>query len=196
MKISKIRNDIMTFPNATAEELSNAIMETIDAGARIINLSLGLSSSSLAIYDKIQQAYEYALHKGVIIVVAAGNQGYIGNISLINHPWLIPVASCNEDGGLDPSSNFGSSIGNRGVMAPGMNIRSTYPKGQFTIMSGTSFATPFVTGTIALLWSIFHNASAAAIINSITRRTSINRRRSIIPPLLNAEAALNILKNF
>jgi subtilisin family serine protease len=81
-------------------------------------------------------------------------------------------------------------------MAPGMNIRSTYPNGQFTIVSGTSFATLFVTGTIALLWSLFPNVTAAEIMNAITRRTFFNRRRSIIPTILNAEAALNILKNF
>ena len=193
---SKINYNNSDLPGATDEELSTAIIETIDTGAKIINLSLGLSTSSLKVYDKLQQAYDYALQKGVIIVVAAGNQGNIGNISLINHQWLIPVAACNEDGRLDPSSNFGSSIGNRGVMAPGVNIMSTYPGGQYSHMSGTSVAAPFVTGSIALLWSIFPNATPAAIMHSIRRGISFNRRRrSIIPPLLNVEAAWNELKN-
>jgi subtilisin family serine protease len=187
-------NKDIIFPNVTPEELANAIIETVDAGAQVINLSLGLSSSSLTVYDKLQQAYDYALRKNVIIVVAAGNQGNVGNISLINHKWLIPVAACDEDGILDPMSNFGPSIGNRGLMAPGVNITSTYPGGQYTQMSGTSFAAAFVTGGIALLWSIFPNATPAAIINSITTSTSF-KRRSIIPPLLNAEAAWNKLKN-
>jgi subtilisin family serine protease len=182
-------------PSITPDELANAIIETIDAGAQIINLSLGLSSSSLITYGKLQQAYDYALHRGVIIVVAAGNYGYIGNISLINHDWLIPVAACNEDGRLDPSSNFGTSIGNRGVMAPGVHIKSTFPGGEYTYMSGTSVAAPFVTGSIALLWSIFPYATPIAIIDSITRRTSFFNHRSIIPQLLNAEVAWNKLKN-
>jgi subtilisin family serine protease len=184
----------MILPSATPEDLANAIIETVDAGARIINLSLGLSASSLTRYDTLQQAYDYSLHKGVIIVVAAGNQGNIGNISLINHKWLIPVAACDEYGRFDPNSNFGPSIGNRGVMAPGVNIRSTYPDEKYTNMSGTSFAVPFVTGSIALLWSIFPNATPAAIIQSITRATSFFNRRSIIPPLLNVEAAWSKLK--
>jgi subtilisin family serine protease len=185
----------MMLPSTTAEELSNAIIETVDAGARIINLSLGLSTSSLTRYDILQQAYDYSLRKGVIIVVAAGNQGHIGDISLINHQWPIPVAACNEDGKLDPISNFGPSIGNRGVMAPGINIKSTYPGGQYARMSGTSFAAPFVTGAIALLWSVLPNVAAAAIIQSIKRTTSFNHRRSIIPQLLNVGASWNILKN-
>jgi subtilisin family serine protease len=184
----------MIFPSATPDELSNAIIETIDAGARIINLSLGLSTSSLSRYDILQQAYDYSLQRGVIIVVAAGNQGQIGNISLINHQWLIPVAACDEYGRLDPTSNFGPSIGNRGVMAPGINIRSTSPKGEYTNMSGTSFAAPFVTGTIALLWSIFPKANAGTIMHSIIRRTKF-KHRSIVPPLLNAELAWNKLKD-
>jgi subtilisin family serine protease len=71
------------FPNTTQEELSNAIIETIYAGANIINLSLGLSSSSLIVNDKMQQAYDYAVSNNVIIVIAAVNQGNVGIISLI-----------------------------------------------------------------------------------------------------------------
>jgi subtilisin family serine protease len=187
-------NDIIS-PSATPEELSNAIIETIDAGAKIINLSLGLSTSSLIVYDKLQQAYDYALQKGVIIVVAAGNQGNIGNISLINHEWLIPVAACDENGRLDSMSNFGPSIGHRGLIAPGVNIRSTNPGGQYIQMSGTSFAAPFVTGAIALLWSIFTKATAAVIKHAIITNTTDRRRRSIIPSLLNAQETYELLKN-
>jgi subtilisin family serine protease len=192
MTHNRINNDSI-IPSATPEELSDAIIETVDVGARIINLSLGLSTSSLVVYDKLQQAYDYALQKGVIIVVAAGNQGNIGNTSLINHQWLIPVSACDGNGRLDPTSNFGPSIGNRGLMAPGVNIKSTYPAGQHAYMSGTSFAAPFVTGTIALLWSLFPKVTAADVVYSIRTATLINR--ALIPPVLNAEAAFKILKN-
>jgi subtilisin family serine protease len=43
-------------------------------------------------------------------------------------------------------------------MAPGSNILSAYPGGRYAHLSGTSFATAFVTGVIALLWSIVRNA--------------------------------------
>lgn len=193
-EMNNTTNRDIIFPSVTSDELSNAIIETVDAGAKVINLSLGLSSSSLTRYDNLKQAYDYALHKDVIVVVASGNQGNIGNISLIDHQWLIPVAACDENGLVDPISNFGASIGKRGLMAPGINIISTYPGGHYARTTGTSFAAPFVTGTIALLWSLFPKATPAAIKNSITTDTS-SKRRSIIPPLLNVEAAVIKLKN-
>src|SRR5215469_11192841 len=136
-------NSASITPSTTPEKLSDAIIETIDAGARIINLSLGLSTSTLVVYDRLQHAYDYAIQKGVIIVAAAGNQGNIGNTSIISHQWLIPVSACDENGRLDPMSNFGPSIGSRGLMAPGVNVYSTFPEGRYTRMSGTSFAAPF-----------------------------------------------------
>lgn len=189
----KISKDVMNLPSATPGELSNAIIESIDAGAKIINLSLGLSAPSLTFYNKLQEAYDYALQRRVIIVVAAGNQGNIGNISLMNHEWPIPVAACDVNGKLDPMSNFGPSIGKRGLMAPGVNIRSAYPGGEYTHMSGTSFAAPFVTGAIALLWSINPRTSAAQIKQSIVLSATRRSSRSLVPGLLNAEAASRLL---
>ena len=142
----------------------------------------------------LQEAYDYSLQNGVIIVVAAGNQGCIGNVSLINHQWVIPVAACNENGELDPTSNYGPSIGNRGVMAPGTNIRSTFPGGQYTRMNGTSFAAAFVTATLALLWSVFPSTSATELIHCLRIGSSNGRHRSITPSLLNVETTYHLLE--
>lgn len=186
----------MFYPTSTPEGLAAAIIQTINAGARIINMSLGLSSSfsSLKLYRPLEEAYAYALQKEVILVVAAGNQGTIGsNTALFEHPWIVPVAACDEQGMLAPGSNYGPSIGNRGIMAPGTNIISTSPDGFYAKRSGTSIATPFVTGTVALLMSIFPDATSEKIIQSITTRY-LHHRKSIVPSLLDAEAALASLK--
>src|SRR5436190_20435609 len=65
------KNANIGFPSSTPDELSSAIIETVDAGARLINLSLGLSLSSLIVYDKLLGAYSYARRHGTIVVVAA-----------------------------------------------------------------------------------------------------------------------------
>jgi subtilisin family serine protease len=182
-------------PSASPKEMAHAILETVDAGAKIINLSLGMSSNTLQINDEIQQAYDYALRKDIIVIAASGNQGDIGSISLINNQWIIPVASCDEINKFHPMSNFGRSIGNRGIMAPGVNIKSAYPGGTYSYLSGTSFAAPFVTGTVALLWSLFKRFSARSIKYALTMDLTNNPRRSILPKMLNAENAYFMLKS-
>jgi subtilisin family serine protease len=187
-------NAAISLPSTTPKVLSNAIVETVNAGAKIINISAGLSTSSLVNYSELEYAYNYAMRKSVIIVAAAGNQGNIGGyLSILGHRWVIPVAACDEQGKLDPISNFGPSIGTRGLMAPGMNITSTSSNGGYTKMTGTSFATPFVTGAIALLWSMYSKATASDIKTSVVR-SIYSRRGLIIPPLLNTQEAWKQLK--
>ena len=129
-------------------------------------------------------------------MAASGNQGNIGSISLLHNQWVIPVAASDEHGHLDPMSNFGPSIGNRGLMAPGINITSAASGGGYVKMSGNKFAAPFVTGSIALLWSVFPGASAANLIRAVrTISPSGRHHRSIIPPLLDIEAAYYVLEN-
>jgi subtilisin family serine protease len=181
-----------TSNDLSLEELSDAIVQTIHAGAKIINLSLG-PSSLWAISHKLHDAYNYASKNNVIIVAATGNYGMIGSSTLLSHPWITPVAACDEHGMISPMSNYGPSIANRGFMAPGVGIVSTSSKGEYTQGSGSSVAAPFVTGTIALLWSLFPSANAAQILYSI-RNSAKNRRGTIIPPLLNAEELYNTLK--
>jgi subtilisin family serine protease len=139
-------------------------------------------SDTLTKYTRLQEAYDYARQHGTIIIAASGNQGTIGSTSLIDNQWIIPVATCDTHGLLDPMSNFGPSIIGRGLMAPGINIRSIKSGGGNIKMSGTSFAAPLVTGIVALLWSIFRRATAGQIIytlRSIGPRTHLG----IFPPL-------------
>jgi subtilisin family serine protease len=175
----------------TVEDLAQAIIDVVDIGAKVINLSMASSDSVLT--KQLSHAYNYAYRKSVILVMASGNQLHGAYNSLINHPWIIPVAACDDNGMPSAFSNFGLLVGRQGLMAPGINIMSASPDGSFTKGSGTSFAAPFVTGTIALLWSIFPEAKAEEVVYSILA-SSLHIRNSIIPPLLNAGQALNILK--
>ena len=90
-------------------------------------------------------------------------------------------------------SNLGSSIGRRGLGAPGDAITSLGAEGPPLTLGGTSAATPFVTGAIALLWSAFPAATAAEVRYAVTH-ASAPRRTTVVPPLLDAWGAYHMMK--
>lgn len=179
-------------PSSTPQELAAAIIECIDAGARVINLSLALAQPSTKGEQALEEALNHAVRRGVIVVAAAGNQGTLGSSAITRHPWVIPVVACDLRGRPMNESNLGSSIGRRGLTASGDAITSLGAQSHPLTFSGTSVAVPFVTGTIALLCSEFPAASAAQIKLAISQAAA-PRRASVVPPLLNAEAAYQSL---
>jgi subtilisin family serine protease len=179
-------------PSATPKELASAIIECIDAGARVINLSLALAQPSTKGEHSLEEALNQAVRRSVIVVAAAGNQGTIGGSAITSHPWVIPVVACDLRGRPTNESNLGRSIGRWGLMAPGDGITSIGAEGKPLTLGGTSVAVPFVTGAIALLWSEFPGATAAQIKLAITQ-AFIPRRASVVPPLLDATTAYQML---
>jgi subtilisin family serine protease len=182
----------LELPNAAPEELAAAILECIEAGAQVLNLSLVLMESSAKARVALVRALDHAARRGVIVVAAAGNQGMIDSTVITSHPWVIPVAACDLRGKPLNQSNLGHSIGRNGLRAPGEKITSLGAAGQPLTLSGTSAATPFVTGAIALVWSAFPAASAAELRLAIIYGDA-RRRATITPPLLNAWAAYHVL---
>jgi subtilisin family serine protease len=150
-------------PNAPPEELAAAITECVEAGARVLNLSLALMQSSAKAQAALLQSLDLAARRGVIVVAAAGNQGRVGATPITGHAWVIPVAACDLRGQPLAESNLGHSIGRRGLRAPGEYITSLGAGGPPLTLGGTSAAAPFVTGTVALLWSLFPLATGAAL---------------------------------
>jgi subtilisin family serine protease len=175
-------------PSATAQELASAIVETINAGARILNLSAALAQPLTRGEAELQSALDYAAQRAVIVVAAAGNQGMVGSSVITRHPWVIPVVGCDLQGRPLSQSNIGSSIGRRGVLGPGDNITSLGPDAELMTSGGTSAAAPFVTGTLALLWSESPAASAGELLLAV-RGASRPSRIAIVPPLLDAWSA-------
>jgi subtilisin family serine protease len=175
-------------PNASPDELAEAIIDCVDAGARVINLSSSLARPYFKNDCKLEHALDYAAAHGVILVAAAGNHGIIGSSTITQHSSVIPVVACNLDGRPLDTSNLGNSIGRRGLMAPGVNITSLGISGGPLNFSGTSASAPFVTGTIALLLSEFP-AATANLIKLAIMQTSLSRRPTVVPPLLNAWSA-------
>lgn len=186
-----VQGDVAS-PNAAPEDLAAAIIECIEAGARVLNLSLALIQSSRRAQFVLLEALDLAARRGVLVVAAAGNQGMVGGSVITSHPWVIPVVACDINGKPLQESNLGRSIGQRGLRAPGEKITSLSTAGKTMTLSGTSAAAPFVTGTLALLLSRFPTIGAAEFHSAFMHAHS-RRSRSVTPPMLDAWAAYQFL---
>lgn len=174
-------------PATTVHALARAIDRTVAAGARVLNISLEIArSSEPASEAMLLDSLNAAARRGVLIVAAAGNGSQVGSSAITRHPWVIPVVAF--DGRRRPlaTSNLGHSIGRNGIGAPGHAITSLAPDGKLTTASGTSISAPFVTGTIALLLSLFPRSTPTHVRRAIA---GSSRRLAIVPPLLDAFAA-------
>src|SRR3989338_5772504 len=153
-------------PNATGKEnLENTIKSfgyAVQNGAHIINYSGGGAEFSKEEREAILEAKK----KGIIVVAAAGNERqnadihayYPASYDLDN---IVSVAAVTPTQKLVDSSNYGMK--RIDVAAPGQNIFSTLPKGQYGYMTGTSQATAFVTGIAALALSTYGSLPSIAI---------------------------------
>jgi subtilisin family serine protease len=174
-------------PSAKPEELVEAILDCVNAGAHVLNISAAIAQPSSKRERILEETLDHAARRGVVIVAAAGNQGTISSTIITGHPWVIPIAACDLRGKPLNESNLGLSIGRRGLLAPGEQITSLGSEGEPLALSGTSAAAPFVTGAIALLWSLFPAASAAVLRLAILQAYAPSRT-AVTPPLLNAWA--------
>jgi subtilisin family serine protease len=180
-----------SMPAATLDQLADAVVDCVNAGARVVNVSAALTGPARS-ERRIVDALDLAARRGTLVIVAAGNDAAIGGSAITRHPWAVPVVACDAHGRPGGDSNLSHTIAMRGLLAPGENIRSLAPEGAFREFSGTSAAAPFVTGTAALLWSIFPTASPSDLRVGLTQ-IAVKRRTRMVPPLLDASAAFAFL---
>lgn len=123
----------------------NGIRWAISQGVDVISMSLGSSSPSNSIRGAVQEA----VNAGIIVVAAAGNEG--PNEGTVGYPGGFDECICVAavDSSLQ-AANFSSRGPANDVAAPGVSILSTYPGGRYSRLSGTSMATPYVAGCVAI----------------------------------------------
>lgn len=157
------------------KDIALAIRYAVDNGAKIINGSFGKSFSPHKnwVYDAIK----YAAKKDVLIVHAAGNDGYnIDENKNINYPNdsqdnikefadnVITIGAINKQYGetvVAPFSNFGKI--NVDVFAPGEEIYATVPNNKYKYLQGTSMAAPNAAGVAALIRSYYPKLKASQV---------------------------------
>ncbi|MFI9329499.1 S8 family serine peptidase [Kitasatospora sp. NPDC052868] len=179
-------------PSTTAQELADAIIECVRGGALLLNISAALVGLAPAGERRLGEALDYARDREVVVLAAAGNRGLVGGSALTRHPWAIPVVAYGGDAVLMPGSDLAASTGRRGLGAPGRDITGLAPGGGCARASGTSAASPFVTGAAALLWSLVPHARGAAVRSALLHAVAWPRR-GVVPPLLDAWHAYTLL---
>lgn len=133
-------------------DLARALLLAVENGADIINISGGQLSTSGEPEPLLAKALEACANKDVLVVAAAGNDGCDCLHIPAATPSVLAVGALDGDGAPLPSSNWGSIYQSHGIMAPGTDMlgASSTDEG-IARRTGTSFATPIVSGVAALL---------------------------------------------
>ncbi len=155
---------VLTYDGIGYEDwLANGIIHAADENASIISMSWGGYIDSELIRDAIKYAYSH----GALLIAAAGNSNLNARSYPAGYDEVVAVAATDQNDGKAEFSNYGDWIE---LSAPGVDIYSTMPtyhvylndlgySANYTSLSGTSMACPFVAGVAALVWSRFPNAS-------------------------------------
>lgn len=131
--------------------------------ANVVNMSFDLTSNS----PSLTQAISYANKAGVVLVAAAGNESTSAPVypAALNS-YVAGIASTTNWDARSTFSNFGSV--DVLIAAPGENIISTFPGGTYASASGTSFSSPLVAGTAALMLSAKPSLNQSQATNALS----------------------------
>jgi thermitase len=128
-------------------------------GAKVISMSLG-GGESATLKNAVAAAWENGGAAGSVLVAAAGNDGDATLNYPAAYPEVVSVAATDHN---DARASFSNANADVEIAAPGVNVLSTIPGGQYAKLSGTSMATPHVSGVTGVLRQLFPADTAAGI---------------------------------
>ena len=171
----------------TADE-ATGIYEAVSAGAKVINMSfasLPCSADPTGCGPNIdeEEAVEYAISHGVVVVAAAGNaqpgQGPSSEpLYPAAYPGVLSVAASTDEGAVNPAnggpaldfSEYGNAAN---IAAPGIGVLSTWWDGDYAVESGTSFAAPLVAAAAALVLAANPSLSGPQVATLLRQTASL-----------------------
>ena len=158
--------------NSDILEAMDYISKKIDDGENIVAINASFGGSGGSQNDAMNKAIKKLGQKGVVFCAAAGNDGKnIDNDPIYPASYdaknIIAVAASDQNDNLADFSNYGKRSVD--VAAGGKNILSTYPQNKYAYMDGTSMATPYISGIVALLRAKYPSDSAEDIKNRILK---------------------------
>jgi subtilisin family serine protease len=154
--------------SSNLSDLIRAIYYAVDNGANVISMSFSMSQPS----EGLQAAVQYALNHNVILIAASGNDGLKTLVYPASFGGVQGIGSSTNNDTRSAFSNFGSGV----VMfaAPGEGVVTTYPGASYAAGWGTSFSTPMVAGSVALILQAKPNARPGDINNVLSKAKQIN----------------------
>lgn len=153
-----------------SNSVARSIRYAIRARADVINLSLGSNTPDTIVRDAVREA----IAAGIVVVAATGNDGCECMFYPANYPEVLAVGALNSSGNRASFSNYGANLD---ILAPGSNIYTTdwLPNNQTSAYgygSGTSLATPVVSGLLTRLLSHQPNEKASQLLAGLTESTN------------------------
>ncbi len=141
-------------------DIANCINWTSNQGVKVISMSLGGGESAT-----LQTAVRNAAAKDILLVAAAGNDGDDTANYPAAYPEVMSVAATDDD---DRRASFSNATADVEIAAPGDAVLSTFLAGTYLELSGTSMATPHVSGVAAVLFSQTPGISASTVRSRLT----------------------------
>lgn len=132
-------------------DLARAVEQAVEAGAYVINISGGERSTDGRAEAMLERALRRCAENGVLVVAAVGNDGCDCLQAPAATPTVLAVGATDASGTPLDIHNWGPSYRGNAVLAPGRDIKGAAPGGGLASLTGSSFATPAVTGVAALL---------------------------------------------
>ncbi|MDG2399992.1 MAG: S8 family serine peptidase [Akkermansiaceae bacterium] len=126
--------------------LAQGITAAADAGAQLINISMGSSSDSTL----VRQAVDYAIEQGAVIFASSGNDGTQQASYPAADPDVYSVGAIDANG---THLNFSNTDDNLAFTAPGLEVQAAFPGDNVTSFTGTSGAVAFPVGAVAAIMS-------------------------------------------
>jgi hypothetical protein len=147
---------------ASYYDIARAITFAADNGVRIINISIGGSSSS----STLQNAVNYAWNKGAVVFACAQNYSTSTPYYPAACDNVVAVSATTSSDTWASFSNYGDWVD---ISAPGTSILTTNQGGGYGSWNGTSFSSPIVAGVAALMLSANPSLTNAQIVDLLTR---------------------------
>jgi thermitase len=143
-------------------DLVQGIIWAVDNGARVINISIELSSYTAP----LKEAVDYAWESGAIVIAAAGNEGNSEPVYPAAFDDCLSVTGVSKDLDRAPLANYGDWVD---AAAPGFMIYGALPSDSYGYQHGTSFAAAYVSGLAARLFALAVDTNGNGKVNDEVR---------------------------